>query len=184
MTHPLRLLPLLLLAVAAQTYSAAVLSTDEQTLTLVTPNGRARAPKTQPDQVGFTSAQLSADHQLAGWLTLVPNCCTSYPIPSTLVIVRNGKVVQQFREELPIFRWAFSAGSTAVAYQGSTVHGCAAIFYKLRRISDGKTLGTFECNCESGGARLPVPEWVWPVAWECPEQQEGHPNGIAPPGVQ
>jgi len=180
MIQPLRLLPFLLLAIAPRIYSGAVLSPDERTLTLVTPKGQTLAPKTQPDQVGFTSAQLSADHRLAGWLTLVPNCCTSYPIPSTLVIMKNGKVVQKFREELAIFHWAFSADGATVAYQGSTVHGCAATFYRLRRVSDGEILATFECNCESGGARLPVPDWVWPVASECPRPLSGDPSQIDP----
>src|SRR5690349_6458202 len=118
------------MAVAARIYSAAILSDDERTLTLVTANRRVSAPKTQPDQVGFTRPRISQDHHLVGWLTLVPNCCTSYPIPSTLVILRNGRIIRRFREDLPIFRWTFSDDGTAVAYQMSTVHGCSAVGYK------------------------------------------------------
>jgi len=153
-----------LILASLHSYESAELSTDER------------------EQVGFSAARVSSDRRLVGWLALTPNCCTSYPIPTVLVVMKQGKIVRRFEGELPIFRWAFARRDTAVAYQMGQVHGCTGVDYRLRRISDGAVLARYSCSCDRQPPAARVPAWVWPVAWGCPESAEGSspPSGPAP----
>jgi hypothetical protein len=54
------------------------------------------------DQVSGETPVVAPDHQTVGWSVNMPNCCTSYPIPTTLVIWKSGKVVQQIRDGMMI----------------------------------------------------------------------------------
>src|SRR5262249_52546033 len=162
-----------LILASLHSYESAELSTDERELTVRTDAGIVHAPKTEREQVGFSAARVSSDRRLVGWLALTPNCCTSYPIPTVLVVMKQGKIVRRFEDELPIFRWAFARRDTAVAYQMGQVHGCTGVDYRLRRISDGAVLARYTCSCDRQPPAARVPAWVWPVAWGCPESAEG-----------
>src|ERR1700690_4496388 len=47
------------------------------------------------DQVSAASPAVARDPRTAGWLVEVPNCCTSYPVATTLVIYSSGRVFQR-----------------------------------------------------------------------------------------
>ena len=57
-------------------------------LRIVLANGRIIRPAMDSQQVGFEQVAISSDHRVVGWLALYPNCCTSYPIPLELVLLR------------------------------------------------------------------------------------------------
>ncbi|MFZ6743413.1 hypothetical protein ACO0LC_09320 [Undibacterium sp. JH2W] len=158
-------------------YQAASISEDLSQLTIVSKSGKFRAPLTEDEQQAFEQPRISGSGLTVAWLAATKNCCTSYPLPTALVIFRKGKVIRRFQEAPPIWGWSFARGDTAVAYRQSYPHGVSPIFYKLRRISDGKLLATFTCHpkyneaneaIEGFQATGTVPTWVKGIANECP----------------
>ncbi len=155
----------------AEGYSRAEISDDERTLVFLSGGERFNAPRIDAEQAGFSKVRISADGKLAGWLTLYGNCCQSYPIPLSLVIFSNGKMLQNISESTPVWDWRFENHDTAVAYRHRTTHGASTVMYKLRRIADGKLLAKYECSSESEDTNAnteEIPDWVWSVAEECP----------------
>lgn len=176
-------LPAVLLLVAtpvlADHYRSATLASDRSTLALLTDHGQVSAPRNEPDQQGFDDPHISPDGHTAGWLVLEANCCTSYPLPTELVLFRDGRILRRFTGDTVIWAWAFSPDGQAVAWRERTAHGASSIVYHLRRIADGKALAQFACDLkpdtpagEPAGYVHPgkVPEWVWPIAEECPSR--------------
>lgn len=168
---------LLALPAGATRYRGVTLASDQTTLTLHTDRGDVAAPHTDKDQQGFDQPRVSPDGRTVGWLELVSGCCASYPLPGSLVVFRDGKLVRRFGEALVIWDWAFSPDGTAVAYRERAPHGISTISYTLRRIDDGRLLAQFYCYPKEGtpeGQPVPyvydgkVPDWVWPIAEECP----------------
>lgn len=162
---------------AAGEYKSAVLNMERTSITITTSKGVVQAPRTASDQEGFSDVLISPDHSLVGWLVLIGGCCQSYPLPMGLVIFKDGKVIREFAEDHPIFRWTFALQGKAVAYQDTWPHGFVSIYYKLRRIEDGKILAEFACYPDEKSGRYiidgPVPDWVWPLAEGsgCPEHE-------------
>jgi hypothetical protein len=165
---------------AATHYRGVTLAPDQSALVLRTDHGDVRAPRTEPDQQGFDDPQLSPDGTMAGWLVLEASCCASYPLPTMLVLYRDGHVVQRLAGDMVIWAWAFSADDgRAVAFRERTPHGISTISYSLRNVADGRLLAKFACYpARDTPAGLPpayvpdgkVPAWVLPVAEECPSR--------------
>ena len=170
-------------------YLSVVTTDDLRTVTITTAYGSVLAPRTLPDQEGFDTVLISPDGARVGWLALTANCCTSYPLPTALVIVQHGKVIRTFAESSPIFDWRFARRGQAVIYRQSWPHGLVPTIYKLRRISDGKTLAVLTCYPagllkESTGPIYDpagkLPRWLEPIREvRSPEQAvlaatEGH----------
>jgi hypothetical protein len=160
-------------------YRGATLARDGTALVLHTDRGDIAAPRTDADQQGFDAPRVSPDGRTAGWLVLESNCCTSYPLPTSLVLFRDGAVLHRFGEGMAIWAWAFDAGGQAVAYRQRAPHGASTIVYTLRRVADGRLLGEFDCLPREDtpeGQPVPyayegkVPDWVWPIAEECPSR--------------
>src|SRR6266700_1859526 len=108
----LSLLLLPLLSCAAATYTHAVVSEDGKKLRFLADEVEIDAPVAVSEQEGFDKPQISEDGHTIGWLALTPNCCTSYPLPTGLVVFRNGRIVQDFAEAPPIWRWTFVHNAT------------------------------------------------------------------------
>jgi hypothetical protein len=70
---------------SVETYVQATVDSAGQ-LHIKTHPGQDITPSKKPEQVGFDKPMVSPDKHQVGWLALYPNCCTSYPIPMTLVI--------------------------------------------------------------------------------------------------
>jgi len=160
-------------AAHAASFSAAVSSDDNRVLTIDSTEGPFAAPTTQPGQEGFAQPRVSDDGRFVGWLALQANCCTSYPIPLTLVILGEGNILRRFDAAPPIWDWAFHDHGAAVAYRQRPTHGSSWVMYELRRVDDGKLLAHFECDPDSTAgskvtAAIRVPSWVLPIARECP----------------
>lgn len=161
------------LSAQAAPYTSAVVSNEGSVLNIHADSTNISIPRTEPTHEGFSNPKVSSDGHLVGWLELHSNCCTSYPIPLSLIIFAQGKIIQRFQEGLPIWGWSFEQHNSAVAYRQRPTHGNAMVEYKLRRVRDGKLLGHFECYSDeipfsSVSVAEHVPAWVWSIAEECP----------------
>ncbi|MBD8900023.1 hypothetical protein [Rhodanobacter sp. DHG33] len=163
--------------VMAEQYRSVTLATDRATLVLHTSHGDVRAPHTDPDQQGFDEPHVAAGGHTVGWLELEGNCCTSYPLPTSLVLYRDGRLLRRFADGMAIWDWRFVRDGHAVAYRQRAPHGISTIVYVLRDVDSGKQLAEFDCYPREGapaGQPAPytydgkVPDWVWPIAEECP----------------
>jgi hypothetical protein len=105
-------------------------------------------------QVSAASPAVAPDHRTVGWLVEVPNCCTSYPIPTTLVIYRSGRVVQHIADGMMIYKWAFLDGGRRVAVSSGTVHGMTRVHLTLYDSRTGGILRTWD-----GAEGEAPPEW-------------------------
>ncbi|MEO7108026.1 MAG: hypothetical protein ABIZ09_16750, partial [Rhodoferax sp.] len=74
-------------ASGSPTFTALQLSADGKHLAITTSEGQQLQAPALQDQVGFQSPKVSPNGAYVGWLALFPNCCTSYPIPLTLVVL-------------------------------------------------------------------------------------------------
>jgi hypothetical protein len=162
----------------AETYLSANISDDGKTLLITTDHGTIKAPRTDPNQEGFTDIHISSNGKLIGWLVETSNCCNSYPLPLSLVIFQDGKVIQQFDHVSTIVAWGFERQDTAVAYNYQTAHFVTGIGYELRNISNAKLIQRFGCDVNYDGERhvfsKNVPSWVWPLRQreDCPYTTE------------
>jgi len=166
---PLLLVALLLTPLAhAGPFVGTNLPADGTSLVIRTVDGSFPAPKTEEEQRGYAQPQVSGDGRLVGWVALEAACCTSYPLPITLVLLRADRSLARFEEGLPIWAWKFEQGG-AVAFRQRTTHGTSTVTYKLIRIRDRKLIGHYECFSEDAASESPrVPTWVWSIADECP----------------
>lgn len=113
----------------------------------------------EKNQAGFSKPKISADKRVIGWLSLYPNCCTSYPIPREIVLQKNGSVVAIIRGNgLPIWEWGFRGLSDQVALRQSPTHGPEPEHYELRDIETGKRLDQFDPAKQ--GSLAGAPQWA------------------------
>jgi hypothetical protein len=144
-------------ASAAQTtYRRAELDSASQ-LRIVLSNGEILRPAKDSDQVGFEQVAISPDHRIVGWVALYPNCCTTYPIPLALVLLRPGGQRTEIANAYPIWRWAFTADGQHVAIRQAPVHGDTPTAYELREIVTGRLIAS--ARADSGGSSV-LPAWT------------------------
>jgi hypothetical protein len=103
---------------------------------------------------------VASDGRTVAWVVNFPNCCTSYPIPLTLVIFRDGTIVRRFGG-MPIWKFSFESGADRVAIYMDTLHGQSAAWCQLREIASGKVLS--EWRLTDG---KPIPAWAQPFGTE------------------
>jgi len=126
-------------------------------LRIVRSNADVIRPAADSDQVGVEQVALSADRRLVGWVALHPNCCTTYPIPLTLVLLRSDGRRTVISNGLPIWQWAFAADGRSVVLRQAPVHGAAPTFYERRDVRTGRVLATAQSDTPAPGA---LPTWV------------------------
>lgn len=148
----------------ADTFRAAQLSADNKALQVTTAHGGTLAAPTLPDQVEFGSPRVSPDGSHVGWLALEANCCTSYAVPMTLVVMDGQHHVQTFiGNGLPIFDWCFLPDSKSVAYMQTVLHGTNFEHYERRSLPGGRLLAEYDYPDDPAGnaaARKNAPAWV------------------------
>lgn len=137
-------------------------------LRLTTGAGVTISPPLDSDQVGVSDPAVSPDSRSAGWLALYPNCCTTYPIPLTLIVRSAGRERRFSGTGLPISRWAFLDEGRRVALSQAPLHGLVPTHYELYDIASGRLLGTYDQAPDTSRAPSPlgdraaagVPAWV------------------------
>src|SRR5438270_8046106 len=112
------------------------------------------APK-EKDQVSSSSSKIADDKSTAGWLVNYENCCTSYPIPLTLIVYRPGRPLHKFGDGMSIGDWSFWVGGKQVAFYTNTVHGGLAPHYELHDVRTGRLIEKWEGHPDSKS-----PAWV------------------------
>lgn len=151
-------------AAAAGEFKAAHLSADNTTLRVTTAQGATVSAPSLPDQVEFGSPRVSPDQSHVGWLALDTNCCTSYAIPMTLVVMDAQHRVQTFiGKGLPIFDWCFLPDSRSVAYMQTVLHGTNFEHFEQRALGDGHLLAEYDYPddpAKNAAARKNAPAWV------------------------
>jgi hypothetical protein len=155
-------------ATAAAAKIASVDSTDTvETLSIRLANGRSiPAPFTDVEQQGFSRAAVSSDGRYVGWTAMFGNCCTSYPLPLSLVVHDGEKVVLLIRREdgPSIFKWRFSRDSRYVVYERTLPHGWSPTWYTRVRLADGVVVNRFECDPPEDPEQPPK-RVIRPPAW-------------------
>ena len=141
-------------AAAAQTY-AGVRATVDRQLVIRTMDGRETRLAPKGEQVGFLKPQLSSDRTAVAWLTEHGNCCTSYSIPRTLVVLAGGTTHRFEGNGVPIWRFRFEADGKQIAFQQETTHGGLGVRYELRDIRTERLIDDYE-----PASSRAVPEWV------------------------
>jgi hypothetical protein len=121
---------------------------------LVDINGKDVAMPKEQDQVDVSEPKLADDKQTAGWLIHQDNCCTSYSIPTGLLVYREGKKLN-LGDGLMIYDWCFVGGGSKVAMSTGTVHGMETRHLLLYDARSGQQLQ--EWNSDSG---QPLPPWA------------------------
>jgi len=166
--------------VLAARYKVAEDAEDEgRVLTIIDRGHRISAPMTEPDQEGFGQAKVSPDGQTVGWIAETGNCCTSYPLPTVLVLYRHGKVVLRVPMAPPIFGWAFGPRPGEVVTQQQYPHGQEYFTFTRLRITDGRKLAEYRCNQDDPDPE-PRPPWSRVVDKPCPDYMPPPPDGPEP----
>jgi hypothetical protein len=117
-----------------------------------------KVPK-EKDQVSTEALAIAPDRETVAWLIFVPNCCTSYPVPTTLVVYRNGKIVHRINDGMMIYKWEFQDRGKHIAISSGTVHGMTGIHLTRYDSRSGKALSTWD-----GEATDVPPAWGTRVA--------------------
>jgi len=116
-----------------------VVTHDAGVVHVVDSSGKDVVPPKEKDQVSCSDAKVSPDKQTAGWLVDYENCCTSYPIPLTLVLYRDGKVIQHLAPGQMIYDWHFWKNDEVAVSDGPT-HNPSGPQIHLYNIRTGKLL--------------------------------------------
>ena len=106
---------------------------------VVDSSGKDIVPPKEKEQVGCSDAQLSPDKRTAGWLVSYENCCTSYPIPLSLVLFRSGQVIQRIAPGQMVYDWRFWKNDSVAVSDGPT-HNPSGPQIRLYDIQSGKLL--------------------------------------------
>ena len=161
MNRTLVLLALASGVVIAETrYTGAEIANDGRSLVLRTRSGMVVAPAL-PDQVAFSAPRMSPDGRYAGWLALFPNCCTSYPVPLSLVVMGPGRSLHRFEGSQATFAWCFAASGNEVVYRRSALHGPGPEYFERRRIQDGALLASHEQPTDKiNESESVLPQWA------------------------
>ena len=123
--------------------------------------GIDKAIKRQPKQVGCADVSVADDGHTVGWSVLVDNCCTSYPIPTSIVVYKDGHQHVIAPGQM-IWKWRFIERGSQIAVLSGPVHGWAS----EARLYDwhGKQLASWD------GRNTP-PAWAqtWQQEFQAPE---------------
>lgn len=98
--------------------------------------GKDVAIPKEKTQVAVSEPKLAPDKQSAGWLILQDNCCTSYPIP-TSVAVYTAKKTRLLGDGLMVYDWCFVGEGSQVALSTGTVHGMTSRHLSLYHSRSG-----------------------------------------------
>lgn len=108
----------------------------------------------EPSQVATRALAVAPDRRSAGWLVEVPNCCTSYPVPTTLILYRGGLPLLRLATGQAIWGWRYHAGGRQVAFYAGPTHGEDIRNYQLCEVRSGRLIDNWMGR--PGDARAPA----------------------------
>jgi hypothetical protein len=106
----------------------------------VSENGHEVIITTEKGQVSVEPPVIAQDRRTVGWLVNFSNCCTSYPIPMSIVVYRGGSILRRIANGRAIFRWQFMKKGEQIAYLSDTVHGNLDPECRLVNVDSGRTI--------------------------------------------
>lgn len=112
------------------------------------------------NDVGFSDVQLAADKQTIGWTVDVENCCTSYPIPLRVVILRRGKALRTFAQGAMVWNWMFSRDGERLAVVFGPTHGTQVGDYQLYDVKTGKLISEVFSDEDTQALKPNAPRWA------------------------
>jgi hypothetical protein len=119
-------------------------------------NGGDRAIAKEPGQAAVDSLKVASDGRTVGWLVKQDNCCTSYPIPTRLVVIaRSRKFV--FSQPQMIYDWYFLGDGEQVALSIGPTHGEAIPHFLLYDTHSGRKLEDWSVASDT---HSPPPSWT------------------------
>lgn len=116
--------------------------------------------KTVFNAVGFSGVQLSEDRQTLGWTVNVENCCTSYSIPLSLVVLRNKRDLRTFDQGQMVWSWMFVKGGEQVAVVFGPTHGPEIGDFRLYDVKTGKLISESWGDEDTQALKPSAPEWA------------------------
>jgi len=138
-----------------------VLYDDRTEVVQALPSPKASTDKDRAfNAVGFSDIQLAADKQTLGWTINVENCCTSYPIPLSLVIFRHGRVLHTFAQGQMVWSWMFFLGGKRIAVVFGPTHGPEIGDYRLYDVQTGKLISEISGDEATQALKPDAPEWA------------------------
>jgi len=111
--------------------------------------------KTAYNAVGFSEVQLAEDRQTLGWAINVENCCTSYSIPLSVVVLRDKQVFHTFSTGLMVWNWEFVQGGQQVKIISGTVHGSDVGDEQVYDVKSGKLLSDSSDDADESSQGIP-----------------------------
>jgi hypothetical protein len=112
------------------------------------------------NSVGFSEVQLAADRQTLGWTIDVENCCTSYSIPVSVVVLRHKQVFHTFSQGQMVWSWMFVQGGGRLAVVFGPVHGPEVGDYRLYDVNTGRLISEIRGDEDTQSLRPNAPEWA------------------------
>ena len=85
-------------------------------------NGVDKTISPQAKQVECADVSIADDRRTVGWSVLVENCCTSYPVPISIVVYRDGHQ-HVITTGQAIWKWRFIESGSQIAVLSGPVHG-------------------------------------------------------------
>lgn len=128
---------------------------DDQGRVHVVVSGADILPPVEKDQVQASAPKVAEDGQTGGWLVQSDTCCTSYPIPLTLVLYRGGKIIHRILPGQSIWDWGFRDAGRRVAFYVGPLHGDFIPHFELHDVQSGRLLAEWD-----GHISEPHPAWV------------------------
>ena len=124
-----------------QPVSSAYVGRDGKAHIVFLKHSQTIAPEDQ--QVGCEGITVARDRHSVAWSILVPNCCTSYPIPTAVVVQSDGRKTVIHPDGLMVHSWHFVGRGERIAILFGPVHGEAA-GARLYDSRTGKTLALWD----------------------------------------
>lgn len=127
-------------------------------------DGKEILPDAEKDQNVCSSILLAEDKQTVGWLVYYnsdsPNHCCGSAL--TLVIWKDGNIIDRFRPLQVIFQWHFLDTGKQVAFRTEYLHG--GIYHcELREVATGKLIAQYDPDVNQDNLPIEnqnIPKWV------------------------
>lgn len=103
--------------------------------------------------IKFGTPVLAKNKRTAGWTVEYENCCTSYPVPTVLLVYQDEKHIQKIADGQMIWNWIFWQNGEEVAVQTGPTHGDQCTF-RLYDVKSAKTLSEESCH------QSKLPDWA------------------------
>lgn len=113
----------------------------------------------QCEDVSADQLKISPDRHSVGWAAGYESYGQNYPLDWTLVIARNGRVVQRINPVRTVADWTFEDGDRYAAVFTDTPHGDMAPLCELFDLRTGKRVAAWDVV----PGRKP-PKWADPLA--------------------